>query len=314
MQYNNHRTKEDYENAVKQSYSIANVCRLLGLEPKGSNYKTIHKAIQYYQIDTSHFTGQGWLKNKASTDTAAKVPLSDILQENTNFASANLKQRLYTAGLKQEMCEICGCTNIWMGKPITLELHHINNNHYDNRLENLQILCPNCHSQTRKFRRRYDNTIPKPFNTKKTHKLICQYCHKEFNADKPTRKFCCRDCYNKSLESHYLEKPLNKDELKKQMTICNTIKELANVFNTSTTTIYNYLKKYDLYNEYKTLYNVGQFHSKAILQYDLSLNLIKEWDCISDAVQTLNIKGIDNCLAGKRKSAGGFKWKYKDDI
>ena len=59
-----------------------------------------------------------------------------------------IKGKLIREGLKENKCEICGLINEWNGKPLVLQLHHINGNHTDNRLENLQILCPNCHSQT----------------------------------------------------------------------------------------------------------------------------------------------------------------------
>lgn len=55
--------------------------------------------------------------------------------------------------LKQYKCEICGISE-WLGNPITLQLHHINGNPLDDRLENLQILCPNCHSQTDSYYKR----------------------------------------------------------------------------------------------------------------------------------------------------------------
>lgn len=58
------------------------------------------------------------------------------------------KEQLYRYGLKTEECEWCGLGPEWNGKPIVLELDHVNGNPRDNRLENLRILCPNCHSQT----------------------------------------------------------------------------------------------------------------------------------------------------------------------
>ena len=58
-----------------------------------------------------------------------------------------LRIKLIEDGIKEKKCEICGIDE-WMGKPITLELHHIDGNRYNNKLNNLQILCPNCHSLT----------------------------------------------------------------------------------------------------------------------------------------------------------------------
>ena len=62
----------------------------------------------------------------------------------------HLKRRLIAAGLKSAACEECGLTE-WRGRPLSLELHHRNGVRNDNRLENLAILCPNCHSQTENF-------------------------------------------------------------------------------------------------------------------------------------------------------------------
>lgn len=72
-----------------------------------------------------------------------------MLIENSPHKNSNkLKKRLFREGIKQKQCEICGLTDT----SITLELHHINGDPTDNRLENLQILCPNCHSKTSNFR------------------------------------------------------------------------------------------------------------------------------------------------------------------
>jgi HNH endonuclease len=74
----------------------------------------------------------------------------------------HLKQRLLELGLKQNACEVCGGAD-WRGQPLSLALHHVNGRGQDNRLENLQLLCPNCHSQTENFggrnRRRADDEV-----------------------------------------------------------------------------------------------------------------------------------------------------------
>jgi hypothetical protein len=140
-------TEEQIKNAVQQSLSIANVCRVLGIRPCGGNYKTLHHKIKTWNIDTSHFTGQGW-NIGLKFNPNPKQPLSEILIENSSYVTGTkLKKRLINEGVKKNICEICNL-NSWMGKPLILELNHINGNNLDHRLENLQILCPNCHSQT----------------------------------------------------------------------------------------------------------------------------------------------------------------------
>jgi 5-methylcytosine-specific restriction endonuclease McrA len=62
----------------------------------------------------------------------------------------HLKRRLINLGLKEDRCELCGISE-WLGAPLSLALHHVNGDGKDNRLENLQLLCPNCHSQTDNF-------------------------------------------------------------------------------------------------------------------------------------------------------------------
>lgn len=136
--------------AVQQNKSIANVIKQLGLKPAGGNYITINSNIKKLQLDTSHFTGQGWNQGLVFVPKKA-ISLEKILVKNSNYQSYKLSQRLTKEGLKGYKCECCGLTT-WIGKPIKLELHHINGVHTDNRLENLQMLCLNCHSYTNNYR------------------------------------------------------------------------------------------------------------------------------------------------------------------
>lgn len=146
------RTKEEYEAAIKSSFSIAESLRKLGLIDKGGNYRIIKRAIKEYNIDTSHFTGQGWnqgLKFKPKPS----VPTSELLVQDSNYPTFKLKNRLLRDGYKEHRCERCKRTE-WDGEEIPLELHHINGDNTDNRLENLQMLCPNCHALTDNYRGR----------------------------------------------------------------------------------------------------------------------------------------------------------------
>jgi len=206
--------------------------------------------------------------------------------------------------LKEDKCEICGCTNEWQNKPITLELHHINGDHYDNRLENLQILCPNCHSQTKNFRGRSSvrKEIPKLMKPIIENK-ICPICNKEFSPDRSKRIFCSRECYNKSLAYTPAKLLITKDSIISVIDNYNTINDLAKHFNVSRPTMRKYLNEYELLYEFKSKYD---YHAKPVLQYDVNMNFIKEWPSASDAIETLGITDIDRCASLKRKSAGGY--------
>lgn len=144
-------TKELLEENVKDCYSFAELCRRLGLKPEGSNPKTLRKKMDEFGVDYSHFTSQAWNKNPNNPVYRGKY-LSKLC-EHSSLSSANVKELVYKLGLKENKCEICGITE-WLGNPIVCELHHINGDSTDNRIENLQILCPNCHSQTDNFRSR----------------------------------------------------------------------------------------------------------------------------------------------------------------
>lgn len=89
------------------------------------------------------------------------IPIEELLANGRRCNRGHLKTRLLKAGLKQERCEECGLTE-WRGKPIRVTLHHVNGDGYDNRLENLLFLCPNCHSQTPNFSGRNGHLRARP--------------------------------------------------------------------------------------------------------------------------------------------------------
>jgi Bacterial regulatory proteins, luxR family/HNH endonuclease len=79
-----------------------------------------------------------------------RAPIETYLVVGRRTNRSHLKQRLLAEGLKVNRCERCGLES-WLGEPLSMALHHINGDGLDNRLENLALLCPNCHAQTPNF-------------------------------------------------------------------------------------------------------------------------------------------------------------------
>ncbi len=140
---------EEFAAAVKSSYSVSKALEKLGLTPNGNAYRVFHKRVKENNIDTSHFTGQGWLKGtKGVHKSNTKIPLDEILQGlHPEYQSHKLRVRLFSENIFEKCCQKCNLSE-WMGEPIPLQLEHNDGDCTNNRLGNLSILCPNCHAQT----------------------------------------------------------------------------------------------------------------------------------------------------------------------
>jgi len=146
-------TIDQLRNAVKTSCSFRQVLSKLGLRSTGGNYEQLRKYIRENKLNTRHFRGRGWNAGLRGIGKP-RVSLEEILVKNSYFQSYKLKKRLFAADLKPRHCEQCGWKKKTKDGYLPLELDHINGNRHDNRLKNLRILCPNCHSLTSNHRGR----------------------------------------------------------------------------------------------------------------------------------------------------------------
>ena len=131
--------------ASKNSLTATSAAAKLGI--KYETYKVHAKRLGVFVTNAS---GKG--TNKPKIDGIGKIPLKEIFEgKHPEYQSNKLRQRLFAEKIKSEKCEICGISE-WFGKKLSLELDHKDGNRYNHKLKNLQILCPNCHSQTDTFR------------------------------------------------------------------------------------------------------------------------------------------------------------------
>ncbi|MFE4262304.1 HNH endonuclease [Streptomyces sp. NPDC056883] len=133
--------------AVAQSFSLAETLRRLGRPVSGSQHAALKRWIQEASLSTAHFTGQGHQRGKRGTTTR---PADDVLVQHEGerrTTTKTLRRALREIGVPDE-CAHCGTPPEWLGLPMTLEIDHINGDWSDDRRENLQLLCPNCHAIT----------------------------------------------------------------------------------------------------------------------------------------------------------------------
>ncbi len=147
-------TEDQFREAVATSESIAQVIRKLGLAVAGGTYNTVGHYITIWELDVSHFTGQAWLGTRPGVrGPNQRYTLDTIFCEHSTFQRSALLKVILREGYRERRCESCH-RNTWLGKLITIEVDHINGVNDDHRLENLRLLCPNCHSLTPTWRGR----------------------------------------------------------------------------------------------------------------------------------------------------------------
>jgi hypothetical protein len=137
-------------NITKNANSIADILRAFDYSSSSGGYKVLKNTLKRHNIDYSHIPigkmanlGREFGPRRNIEDYLSAINSGEIIVSNSGF-----KRRLIKEGLLYEKCSKCGCGNMWQDEPIILHMDHINGINNDNRIENLRILCPNCHSQT----------------------------------------------------------------------------------------------------------------------------------------------------------------------
>ncbi|MFI2718853.1 HNH endonuclease signature motif containing protein [Streptomyces collinus] len=146
-------TRDVLERAVAASTNMCEVLRHLGLEVVGGHHTHISRRIKAYGIDTSHFK----VPTRRGKPWRPRTPEAFLVEQPADRArrvpSDRLKWAMASPGVA-ERCALCGTEAVWRGRPLPLEVDHVDGDWRNNRIENLRLLCPNCHSTTDSYRGR----------------------------------------------------------------------------------------------------------------------------------------------------------------
>lgn len=145
-------TREVLEPVVAASTSVSDVLRRLGLDVVGGHHAHISRRIKRYGIDTSHFTRPS-RAGRSLRPSPAHLLVEQNPDEARRIPGDRLKRAMAMAGVA-ERCALCGTEPLWQGHPLPLEVDHVDGDWRNNRVENLRLLCPNCHSTTDTYRGR----------------------------------------------------------------------------------------------------------------------------------------------------------------
>lgn len=168
--------------AIVTSGCKSDILRNLGISTKSGNFQTLEKYLKKYKIDTSHIV----YDNKRGNKWNRQYTNEEIFIKDSSYGNgSSLKARIIKDELLDYRCDKCGNTGVWNDQKLVLHLDHMNGDHYDNRLQNLRFLCPNCHSQTETY------CVGKVREEKEP---IVSYCECGRKKDDQSNK--CHTCYS----------------------------------------------------------------------------------------------------------------------
>lgn len=293
----------ELKNIVENSFSYAEVLSKLGYSTiNGRNSNTLKNRLNYYNISTEHFTHKSQKKDWND---------SEIFCENSKVSQKKLRKTFKEKNFIPYKCATCGLEPVWNNKPLVLTLDHKNGINKDNRIENLQWVCPNCDRQSNTYGMK---------NKKILQKNIVLYPVSDFKNIK----------YKKT----NIEIP-NRTELKSKLWELKNFTNVSNYYNVSTTQIRRWCRYYNLpatINIIKCTSETGWLNenwcdippknnyineSKPCLMIDIKTDkVLMEFESLKKAGRYIKPDAInaDSHIGavcnGKRKTAYGYKWQY----
>lgn len=221
-------SSKEFRSIFNEAQSVRHALRLAGLCPSGKNSETLRKRCLDEGLDYEELAGRG----KSLSEIRARIPTEEILVEHSTYSSSNhLRQRLIKEGILVNECLVCGVGSLWQNQELTLQLDHINGCNSDNRIENLRLLCPNCHSQTKTYAGK----------SSQKNKPQCSKCGSSIHSQSKTG--ICRSCSQVG-KRRKVERP-SKEALAKLIQESTWV-EIGKKFGVSDNAVRKWAKQYDL--------------------------------------------------------------------
>lgn len=231
-------TKEEWQDLINSSSSYSEILSKVKRRDDRGSYSTLRKILSSFS-DLDYSKMKENAKNKVHT---GELSFDEVFKKGTHFGSSLLRNKLIKSGIKTfKKCECCGISE-WMGKPITIQLHHKDGDHTNNEIDNIAELCPNCHSQTDSYAKPKGNNLNSnlPEIKKEKVKNYCLNCGKEIWAGS---KYCL-SCENERRWKNS-NRP-SKEILEKELENFVSYVELGKKYNTSDTNVKNWILSYNL--------------------------------------------------------------------
>jgi hypothetical protein len=191
-------SEEELAAAIADSRSWAETLRRLGYCPTGGNATTLKKRVTALGISTAHFDPYAAVRER---NNRGLTPLDEVLVEGSTYSRASLKRRLYEAGLKRPVCELCEQGEEWKGRRISLIIDHVNGVRDDHRIENLRIVCPNCAAALDTHCGRQNRTELEP--------RLCLLCNSEFVPRYAKQVYCSAHCGRRQVRDRRRKPPVS---------------------------------------------------------------------------------------------------------